>query len=85
MSHEDFLSQDEKDALKAKFAAPQRETSEMSDLLEIETLLSTQRQADEKLAKIKESLQARLDLLEEAAAGVRSQKSGGGRQKRLKG
>ena len=66
MSHEDYLQPEELDALKAKFSTPPRETSEMTDLFEIDRLLVTQRQNDATIVKMKHSLQARLDLLEEA-------------------
>jgi len=64
----------------AKLNTPPRETSEMSDLNEIERLLETQRQNDEALVQKKESLRARLNLLEEGVAGGRSQEQGVRRQ-----
>ena len=71
------LSQNEMECLLSMMGdAPKRETSEMSDLHEIEKLLSTQRQTDKAIAKKIESLQARLSLLEEGVketADCRSQ------------
>ena len=71
------LSQDEVERLLCLMSdTPKRETSEMTDLNEIEWLLATQRRNDEEIAQKKESLRARLNLLEEAVAGVRSEEKG---------
>ena len=73
MNHKRNRNQGNNDA--AKLNTPPRETSESTDLNEIEKLLATQRQTDEEIAQKKESLRARLNLLEEAVAG-RNQETG---------
>ena len=75
MKHTESQNQDSNAATKAEY--PPRETSESFELDEIEKLLATQRQTDEALAQKKESLRARLSLLEEATAdGSRRKRCG---------